>query len=78
MRHIELPYPSTTERNRLLNRPTLRGQTLDRLYERRYALNELIRCLENYQQARQSRSVELMEFVSSTGKGFATVARKCS
>jgi hypothetical protein len=70
MTPIMLPSPTSTERDRIVAGCTLSGKALDRLYERRSVLDELIRSLEDYQKTTQGRKAELLEFVTS--------ARRCS
>jgi hypothetical protein len=49
---IVLPPPSSPERSRLLSVDLIRRRALDRLYRRRFAVEELIHSLEEYQLAR--------------------------
>jgi hypothetical protein len=70
MMPITLPSPSSAERNRLLTVHVMRTQALDRLYERRAAVDNLIESLEDYMRCKQSRSAECVDFLSA--------ARKCS
>lgn len=50
---IILPPPSSPERSRLLSVDHIRRRALERLYRRRYAVEELIRSLEDYQIAQE-------------------------
>jgi len=59
---INLPQPSTAERARLIPMDLIRRRALDRLYERRTALADLIRALEGYQQLRQARLAQCITF----------------
>lgn len=49
MMPLMLPSPASAERSRLMPVEVLRRQALDRLYERRETVDNLIRSLENYQ-----------------------------
>jgi hypothetical protein len=66
---ITLPHASTEERSRLLSVDLIRTRALERLYERREAVQNLIRALEDYQQSRAQRMAECISFSS---------LRKCS
>lgn len=50
---IILPPPSSPERSRLLSVDHIRRRALERLYRRRFAVEELIRSLEDYQIAQE-------------------------
>ena len=50
---ITLPPPSSPERSRLLSVDHIRRRALERLYRRRFAVEELIRSLEDYQMAQE-------------------------
>lgn len=50
------------ERSCFLSVETIRRRALQRLYDRRAAVEQLILSLERYQQARQQRQAECMEF----------------
>ena len=52
---IPLPLASTEERSRLLSMDLIRSRALDRLYQRRDAVQNLIRALEDYQGSRKAR-----------------------
>ncbi len=52
---IAIPAPSSLERSRLLSADLIRRQTLARLYERRAAVEDLIRSLEDYQRVNEPR-----------------------
>lgn len=64
-----LPAPATEERIRLLSMDTIRWRALERLYERRSAVDKLIQSLEDYERARQFRGAPIVEI---SGR------RKCS
>jgi hypothetical protein len=49
MMPIALPRPSRVERSRPILSDIVRTRTLERLYRRRTAVDDLIRSLENYQ-----------------------------
>jgi hypothetical protein len=66
---IVLPHPSTEERSSLLSLDLIRNRALDRLYERREAVQSLIRALEDYQKSREARMAQCISFSS---------LRKCS
>jgi hypothetical protein len=66
---ITLPAPSSAERVRLLSLGTLRRRALERLYERRDVVEDLIMSLEGYQQCRKVRAAECIDF---------SAVRKCS
>ena len=68
-RTIVLPHASTEERSRLLSMDLIRNRALDRLYERRDAVQNLIRALEDYQKSREARMAQCIGFSS---------LRKCS
>lgn len=51
---IILPPPSSPERSRLLSVDLIRRRALERLYRRRYAVEGLIRSLEQYQLAQEN------------------------
>jgi hypothetical protein len=65
-----LPAPMTVERSRLISSDYIRARALDRLYERRAAVEDLIRSLEIYQRSHVSRRAECVEFNAAP--------RKCS
>jgi len=66
---LNLPAPDSAERSRLLCVSYLRQRALERLYARREAVDDLIRSLENYNQAQEDPVSECLEFSSG---------RKCS
>ena len=66
---IPLPSPQSAERSRLLSADLVRRRALERLYERRAAVEHLIRSLENYQRTTVGRRADCVEF---------SVERKCS
>ena len=69
MMPIALPRPSSAERNRLLCVDELRLRALERLYQRREAVDALISSLEEYQKSTGPQRAACVEFSS---------ARKCS
>lgn len=69
MMPIALPCPSSAERNRLLSVDMIRRRALERLYERRDTVEDLIRSLEDYQRCQETRRAPCIEF---------NAARKCS
>lgn len=66
---IALPDTSSAERSRLLSVDALRRRALERLYERRDAVHELIDALEAYQRSREVRLAQCISF---------SEIRKCS
>jgi hypothetical protein len=66
---VPLPLASTEERSRLLSMDLIRSRALDRLYQRREAVQNLIRALEDYQKSRETRMAHCISFSS---------LRKCS
>ena len=66
---IVLPHASTEERSRLLSMDLIRSRALDRLYQRREAVQNLIGALEDYQKSREERMAHRISFSS---------LRKCS
>lgn len=52
---MELPHPSSADRIPLLGIDLIRNRTLARLYERRTAIDDLIRSLEDYRKSREDR-----------------------
>lgn len=67
---IPLPAPSTAERYRRLSVDALRQRALERLYERRCALQTLIEALEEYERSREVRQAQCVDF--------SVFALKCS
>ena len=57
-----LPSTCTEERSRRLSVDALRHRALERLYERRAAVDELIQSLERYQEAQNSRRAPVIDF----------------
>ncbi|MGA2040979.1 MAG: hypothetical protein ABSH42_17010 [Bryobacteraceae bacterium] len=51
---IILPPPWSPERSRLLSADLIRRRALERLYRRRFAVEELIHSLEEYQLAQEN------------------------
>jgi hypothetical protein len=66
---IILPAPFSAERIRLLSVDVIRRRALERLYERRDAVEELIRSLEGYENCHKPCAAECIEL---------SVAQKCS
>jgi hypothetical protein len=50
-----IPFAFSAHRRRLLSADVIRQRALDRLYQRRAAIDELIRALEDYQRIREVR-----------------------
>lgn len=69
MMPIPLPPPTSAERSRLLTVDLIRRRALDRLYERKAAVENLIDSLEDYQRLRESRAAKTVNF---------NAARRCS
>lgn len=61
---LELPAPFTAERNRRLSVDALRRRALERLYLRRAAVDDLIRSLEDYQNAGAPARAEVLPFTA--------------
>ena len=72
MKHLmtltALPTSSSPERSRLLALNLIRERTLERLYERRAAVDDLIRSLEEYQRANEPRKAECAELSAERTK----------
>jgi hypothetical protein len=66
---ITLPAPSSAERARLLSVDVIRRRALERLYERRDAVEDLIRSLEGYEQCHKVCAAECIKL---------NAARMCS
>lgn len=66
---ITLLALSPVERSRALSADAIRTRALERLYERRDAVDDLIRSLEGYAECHQARLDSCIEF---------SAARKCS
>ena len=66
---IVLLHNSTEERSRLLSMDLIRTRALDRLYQRREAVQNLISALEDYQESREARMAHRISLSS---------LRKCS
>jgi hypothetical protein len=58
---LALPAPSSAERSRLLSTDHIRRRALERLYERRAAVDDLIRSLEEYQRTKAGRRAPCVE-----------------
>lgn len=67
---LPLPVPSSDERSRVISGDYIRSRALDRLYERKAAVEDLIRSLEEYQRTNSPRRAECIEF--------SAAPRKCS
>jgi hypothetical protein len=52
---IAIPSAFSADRRRILSANVIRWRALDRLYERRAAVDGLIRSLEDYQRIREAR-----------------------
>lgn len=59
---IALPALASSERDRLNTVHALRNTTLERLYERRAAVDDLIRSLEGYMRSVEGRDPVCVEF----------------
>ena len=70
---IALPDSSSAERVRLMSMDLIRDRALERLYERRDAVSDLICALERYQRSRQTRVAQCVPFnpVRKCQSGFA-------
>ena len=53
-----LPHTFTEERSRLLSMDLIRSRALDRLYQRRDGVQNVIRALEGYQKSREARMAQ--------------------
>ena len=69
MMPLTLPSPASAERSRLMPVEILRRQALERLYERRETVDNLIRSLEDYQRSQVQTRPACVEISSR---------RKCS
>ena len=58
---IALPTMTSAERSRLLSVDQIRRRALDRLYQRRETLSDLIQSLEDYQKLSRAREARLGE-----------------
>jgi hypothetical protein len=67
---IALPPAPSVERTHLLMNHALRNGVLERLYERRNVVEDLIRSFESYQKFHQAKRAGRADFIS--------VERKCS
>jgi hypothetical protein len=66
---VTLPSADSAERTRILAVNEMRERALERLYERRAAVEDLIRSLEIYEKAQSPSMAECLDFSSG---------RKCS
>jgi hypothetical protein len=66
---IALVAPSSAERSRALSADAIRERALERLYERRDVVEDLIRSLEGYERCHQARAAACIEI---------SAVRKCS
>jgi len=64
MMPLTLPSPASAERSRLMPVEMLRRQALERLYERRDTVDNLIRSLEDYQRAKTSGGTPCVEITA--------------
>jgi hypothetical protein len=73
MMPLALPSPTSAERSRAVSVDALRRQALDRLYRRREAVENLIRSLEDYQDASARRRAVCLDIsaVRRSSSGFA-------
>jgi hypothetical protein len=71
---ILLPTSSSADRSRLISSDFIRSRTLERLYERKAAVEELIRSLEDYQRVNSPQTIDPIEF-SEPLKCWLTFAR---
>ena len=62
MTPIMFPTPSSAERIRLISSDFIRARALERLYERKAAVEDLIRSLQDYQRSNAPRRAECIEF----------------
>jgi hypothetical protein len=69
MMPILLPVAHASERSRLLAVSVIRRRALERLYERRKAVESLIQSLEDYQRVREARVASPV---------YLNASRKCS
>ncbi len=65
---LPLPSPGSTERRRLLSAHLMRRRALERLYERRDAVDALIRSLERYKATMQDEDPTPCVEFSAVGK----------
>lgn len=59
---IRIPSISSDERSRLLSVDEMRLRALERLYQRRDTVSQLIQSLEDYQRLRKIREARMVEF----------------
>lgn len=71
---LTLPSPASAERSRLMPVEVLRRQALERLYERRETVDNLIRSLEDYQRAQSQTRPPCVE-ISSRRKCLSSFAQ---
>ena len=64
MMPLTLPSPASAERSRLMPVEILRRQALERLYERRETVENLIRSLEDYQRSQTETRPACVEISS--------------
>ena len=64
-----LPVATSIERSRLIPGDFIRRRALDRLYERKAAVEDLIRSLESYERTNRPAAGECVPFIAP---------RKCS
>jgi len=68
MMPLSMPSPSSADRSRQISSDFIHARALERLYQRRTVVENLIRSLEEYQRRHTPRRAECIEFS----------ARKCS
>jgi len=68
MQTLPLPSPNSPERSRLLSAYAIRRRALERLYERRDAVDQLIRSLERYRSTSQEADRALCIEFNVAGK----------
>lgn len=65
---IPIPAPNTVERRRKIPSALIRRRALERLYERRAAVEDLIASLERYERANGPCSGACVQFTSFSRK----------
>ena len=66
---IELPRTTSAERSRLLSVDDVRTRALERLYQRREVISDLIESLEDYQRIKRIREANCIQL---------SAVRRCS
>jgi len=72
---IALPAPSSHERRRFRSSDFMRTRALERLYERKAAVDHLIRSLEEYQRIEGPRRAECVELRAAPQRPLLSSAR---